>query len=212
MHPNGSGPIAHLEMYVGPMFSAKTERLIAELKRATYANKRLLVLKPARDTRTDAFIASRKVAPDGSVLVTDTFPATVIANREDFRAAVVGGDFDVLAIDEAQFFPMEDEAPGSLGWFGREIRALLRERRSTPLRILIAGLDTDFAEEPFGPVPGLLAIADRVEKLYAVCMVCGSFNAHLSQRLASDTAQLMVGDAETYQARCRACYEAPDKG
>lgn len=206
MHPPAS--TAYLEMYVGPMFSAKTERLIAELKRATYAKKRILVLKPACDTRTDAFIASRHIAADGTVFITDTFDATVIETRGDFLNVVEKNEFDVLAIDEAQFFPL-DGAGDSLGWFGREIRSLLQERRSTPLRILIAGLDTDFSEEPFGPIPGLLALADRVEKLYAVCMVCGSFNAHLSQRLVKDSAQLVVGDKELYQARCRACYEPP---
>jgi len=191
------------------MFSAKTERLIAELKRATYANKRLLVLKPARDTRTDAFIASRQVDANGTVTVTETFPATVIQTREDFLRAVSSNEFDVLAIDEAQFFPLDTPIIDALGWFGREVRTLLQERRDTPLRILIAGLDTDFANEPFGPVPGLMALADRVEKLSAVCMVCGSFDAHQSQRITADSEQVSVGDADMYQARCRACFVEP---
>lgn len=198
-----------LELYVGPMFSAKTERLIAELKRATYANKRLLVLKPARDTRTEAFIASRRVGVDGAVTVTETFPATVIESRSDFLDAISSNEFDVLAIDEAQFFPLDVPMTDTLGWFGREVRSLLHARRDTPLRILIAGLDTDFANEPFGPVPGLMAIADKVEKLSAVCMVCGSFDAHQSQRITNHSEQVSVGDADMYQARCRACFTAP---
>lgn len=200
---------AHLEVYAGPMFSAKTERLIAELKRATYAGKRIKVLKPGRDTRTHDFIASRRVNQDGSVAIVDTFPALVIRSEDELHAALYPQDFDVLAIDEAQFFPVDEGMADSLGWFGRAIRDLLRGTRETNLRILVAGLDLDFAEEPFGPMPGLMALADSIEKLKAVCMACGAYDAHLSQRLSEEGAQIAVGDAGMYQARCRACFNAP---
>ena len=200
---------AHLEVYVGPMFSAKTERLIAELKRATYAGKRIKVLKPGRDTRTDEFIASRRVNPDGSVTIVDTFPAIVIRTEDELHAVLSPSDYDVLAIDEAQFFPLDEGMHDPLGWFGRAIRDLLRDKREGNLRILIAGLDLDFAEEPFGPMPGLLSLADTIEKLKAVCMACGDYNAHLSQRLSEVDSQIAVGDAGMYQARCRACFTAP---
>ncbi|MES2225266.1 MAG: thymidine kinase [Patescibacteria group bacterium] len=199
----------HLEAYVGPMFSAKTERLISELKRATYAGKRILVLKPARDTRTEAFIASRQVHPDGSTSITEKFPARIIGSVDEFREATAANDFDVLAIDEAQFFPLDEPVQDSLGWFGREIRALLQARRADSLRVLIAGLDTDFAENPFGIMPGILALADSVEKLSAVCMTCGSYEAHKSQRLTEEKSEVAVGDADMYQARCRACFSSP---
>lgn len=200
---------ARLEVIAGPMFSGKTERLIEKLKRARYAKKRILILKPAQDTRTEAFIASREVAEGGASRTTATLPATLIASKEEFRAAIDDNEFDILAIDEVQFFPLDTPVTDSLGWLGREIRALLRARREMPLRIIVAGLDTDFAEEPFGPMPGLMAIADSIEKLSAVCMTCGADEAHRTQRLTGETTQVAVGDAGTYQVRCRICYVPP---
>ena len=200
---------ARLEVIVGPMFSGKTELLIARLHRALYARKRLRIVKPAHDTRTQGFIASRAVNPDGTTEVTDTLSATMVRNEADFARVVGAGDFDVLAVDEAQFFPLDEPMCDSLGWFGRAVRDLLHERRQSPLRIIVAGLDMDFAENPFGPIPGLLAIADQVEKLTGVCMVCGSDHGTISQRVVPGEQQLVVGDAGEYQVRCRACYEPP---
>ena len=202
---------ARLEVIVGPMFSGKTERLIARLHRAQYARKRVRIIKPAHDTRTQGFIASRAVMPDGTTEVTDRLSAVMVRTQDDFRRIVAPFDFDVLAIDEAQFFPLDEPLKDSLGWFGRAIRGLLRDKRDTNLRIIVAGLDMDFAEEPFGPIPGLLAIADSVEKLTGVCMVCGSDAGYISHRLISDEKQLVVGDAGEYQVRCRSCYAPPRK-
>ena len=200
---------SRLEVIVGPMFSGKTELLIAKLHRAQYARKRVRIIKPAHDTRTQGFIASRSVNPDGTTEVTDTLSAVMVRNEREFTRIVAPFDFDVLAIDEAQFFPLDEPMRDSLGWFGRAIRALLRERRETHLRIIVAGLDMDFAEQPFGPIPGLLAIADSVEKLTGVCMVCGSDAGYISQRVIPGEKQLVVGDAGEYQVRCRRCYEPP---
>ena len=200
---------ARLEVIVGPMFSGKTELLIARLHRALYARKRLRIIKPAHDTRTQGFIASRAVHPDGTTEVTDTLSAVMVRSEKDFQRVVSPADFDVLAVDEAQFFPLDEPMRDTLGWFGRAIRVLLRERRQTGLRIIIAGLDMDFAENPFGPIPGLLAIADQVEKLTGVCMVCGSDDGYISHRIVPGEQQLVVGDAGEYQVRCRACYEPP---
>ncbi len=115
----------------------------------------------------------------------------------------------MLAVDEAQFFPLDEPLTDSLGWFGRAIRDLLRERAQSDLRIIVAGLDMDFAQAPFGPIPGLLAMADRIEKLTGVCMICGSDAGHISHRIIPGEAQLVVGDAGEYQVRCRTCYEPP---
>jgi len=202
---------ARLEVIVGPMFSGKTERLIARLHRAQYARKRVRIIKPAHDTRTQGYIASRAVLPDGTTEVTDRLSAVMVRSEDEFDRIVRPFDFDVLAIDEAQFFPLDQPLRDALGWFGRAIRALLREKRDSHLRIIVAGLDMDFAEEPFGPIPGLLAIADSVEKLTGVCMVCGSDAGYISYRLVSDEKQLVVGDAGEYQVRCRSCYEPPRK-
>jgi len=188
------------------MFAGKTERLIELLKRAKFAKKRVLILKPGKDTRTENFIASREVDENGNANTTSTWPALIINSPEDLKNALLEHEFDVLAIDEAQFFPLDEPRTDSLGYLGREIRTLLHLRRESPLRIIISGLDTDFSEEPFGPMPGLLALADSVEKLTGVCMNCGAEQAHRSERLTGDTAQVHVGDAEAYKVHCRLCY------
>jgi len=202
---------ARLEVIVGTMFSGKTERLIARLHRAQYAKKRIRIIKPAHDTRTQGYIASRAVNPDGTTEVTDQLSAVMVQGEAEFWRIVNTNKFDVLAVDEAQFFPLDTPMRDSLGWFGRAIRELLRQRCDTQLRIIVAGLDMDFAEEPFGPIPGLLAIADSVEKLTGVCMICGSDAGYISYRMISDDRQLVVGDAGEYQVRCRSCYEPPRK-
>jgi thymidine kinase len=200
---------ARLEVIVGPMFSGKTELLISRLHRVLYARKRLRIVKPARDTRTAGFIAARAVNPDGTTEITDKLSATMIRDEADFARVTGGDDYDVLAVDEAQFFPLDEPVRDSLGWFGRAVRDLMRARRASNLRIIVAGLDMDFAENPFGPIPGLLAMADQVDKLTGVCMVCGSDDGYISHRIIPGEAQLVVGDAGEYQVRCRACYEPP---
>jgi thymidine kinase len=202
---------ARLELIVGPMFSGKTERLIARLHRAQYARKRVRILKPAHDTRTHGTVASRAVNPDGTTEVTATLSAIMVRGAADFQRAIADDDYDVLAVDEAQFFPLDEPMRDSLGWFGRAIRDLLRAKARSDLRIIVAGLDMDFAEQPFGPMPGLLAMADSVEKLTGVCMVCGSDGGYISHRIIPGAAQLMVGDAGEYQVRCRSCYQAPER-
>lgn len=194
-----------LTVFTGPMFSAKTERLITAIRQNKYAHKRILVGKPAVDTRTSDFIASR-LLNNGVPEIRDRFEATVIGNVDDFRAFVAGDEYDVIAFDEAQFFPLDTPVRDSLGWFGREIRDLLHRRRDTPLHILIAGLDTMSDDMPFGPMPGLLAMADTVEKLKAVCMSCEQSEATKSQNLTGDRPQILVGDSGSYQARCRRCF------
>jgi thymidine kinase len=200
---------ARLEVIVGPMFSGKTELLISRLHRVLYARKRLRIIKPARDTRTHGYIAARAVNPDGTTEITDKLSAIMVRDANDFARVAGADDYDVLAVDEAQFFPLDEPMVDSLGWFGRAIRDLLRARRDSNLRIIVAGLDMDFAENPFGPIPGLLALADQVDKLTGVCMVCGSDHGYISHRLIPGEAQLVVGDAGEYQVRCRACYEPP---
>jgi thymidine kinase len=200
---------ARLEVIVGPMFSGKTELLISRLHRVLYARKRLRIVKPARDTRTAGFIAARAVNPDGTTEITDKLSATMVRDEADFARVAGADDYDVLAVDEAQFFPLDEPMRDSLGWFGRAVRDLMRARRDSNLRIIVAGLDMDFAENPFGPIPGLLAMADQVDKLTGVCMVCGSDHGYISHRIIPGEAQLVVGDAGEYQVRCRACYEPP---
>ena len=200
---------ARLELIVGPMFAGKTERLIAKLHRAQYARKRVRVLKPAFDTRTQGSIASRAVNSDGTTEVTATLPALRLRHAGDFARHTAGDDYDVLAVDEAHFFPLDEPAGDLLCWFGRAVRDLLRARAKSDLRIIIAGLELDFTEAPFGPVPGLMAMADSIEKLTGVCMICGSDDGYISHRIVPGDAQLVVGDTSEYQVRCRGCYEPP---
>lgn len=198
--------MARLEVITGPMFSGKTELLIARLNRALFARKRIRVLKPAQDTRVQGFIAARAVSADGAVELTDKIAAAKVGTPEDFHRMTAAGDYDVLGVDEAQFFPLDTPQADALGWFGRALRDLLQARRHSSLRVIVAGLDMDFQENPFGPMPGLMAMADRIDKLTGVCMVCGSEDGTHTHRLVPGDAQLVVGDAGEYQVRCRACY------
>ncbi len=190
--------VYYLEMIVGPMFSGKSEELIRRVRRAMIAEQQVQVFYPAQDTR----------ANNGSIISRNGL--TVVAEQVDQAAACRERLFalprlpDVVAFDEAQFF---DAGLVPL------VEALI----GGGVRVIVAALDLDFAGRPFGPaIPHLLAMADRVDKLTAVCAVCGSEAAVRSQRLvdgrpaAKDSPLVLVGDrAEGYEARCLRCYEPP---
>jgi thymidine kinase len=175
-----------LEVITGPMFSGKSEELIRRLKRARIARQRVACFKPDIDLRYHrTAIASHS---------SQTHDATTVATVEDLRAALYPqlAEIDVVGIDEVQFLS-PDVIPLAL-----ELVALGK-------RVLIAGLDTTFANEPFGPVPNLMALADKVTKLSAVCMVCGQAAIH-TQRLGQSQELVVVGAAGLYEARCRAHF------
>jgi thymidine kinase len=168
------------------MFSGKSEELIRRLKRARIARQRVLCFKPDIDLRYHReAIASHSA---------QTHEAQTIANVERMREALSGqlNQVDVIGVDEAQF--LDDS-----------IVPLALELVHLGKRVVLAGLDTTFSGEPFGPIPALLAIADEVTKLSAVCMVCGAPAIH-TQRLGSNQQVVMVGAAGVYEARCRACF------
>jgi thymidine kinase len=168
------------------MFSGKSEELIRRLKRARIARQRVLCFKPDIDLRYHReAIASHSA---------QTHEAQTIANVERLREALAPqlNAVEVIGIDEAQFL---DEG----------IVALTLELVHLGKRVVIAGLDTTFNGEPFGPIPALMAIADEVTKLSAVCMVCGAPAIH-TQRLGASQQVVMVGAAGVYEARCRACF------
>jgi thymidine kinase len=168
------------------MFSGKSEELVRRLRRAMLAGLTVQVFKPACDTRHGPDLL---VTRDGrQVAATSVADSSELATRLDPSTQVVG-------IDEVQFF---DEGIVPL------VEALADQGR----RVVLAGLDLDFARRPFGPMPFLLALAERVDKMHAVCMRCG-LEAHYSQRVVPATVQLLVGDLESYEARCRRCYEPP---
>jgi thymidine kinase len=175
-----------LEVITGPMFSGKSEELIRRLKRARIARQRVACFKPDIDLRYHrTAIASHS---------SQTHEACTVANVECLREelAPLLHEVEVIGIDEAQFF---DDA----------IVPLAVELVHLGKRILIAGLDTTFNAEPFGPIPALMAIADEVTKLSAVCMVCGAPAVH-TQRLGQSQELVVVGAAGLYEARCRACF------
>jgi thymidine kinase len=175
-----------MEVITGPMFSGKSEELIRRLKRAQIARLRVASFKPEIDLRyqPDA-IASHSA---------QTIRAVAVRDVERMRAVLfpVLDTTDVVGIDEAQFF---DET----------LAGLAMELVQSGKRVVLAGLDTTFAGEPFAPMPELMAIADEVVKLSAVCMVCGAPAIH-TQRLGTSQQLLVVGAGGVYEARCRACF------
>jgi thymidine kinase len=186
-HTHGS-----IEVVCGSMFSGKTDELIRRLIRATIAKQKVQVFKPAIDIR---YAVEKVTSHAGS-----DYDAIPVEKAADIRAKIES-DTTVVAIDEAQFFDPE-------------VVPLADELASRGIRVLIAGLDQDFRGEPFGPMPSLMAHAERVDKLHAICMVCGD-EASRTQRLVNgkparyDDPVVIVGASELYEARCRMHHEVP---
>jgi thymidine kinase len=172
----------HVEVITGGMFSGKSEELVRRLRRAVIARQRVQVFQPRADTRGSS---ERLVTRDNRQL-----SAITVASSQELRANLELG-VDVVGIDEAQFF---DEG----------LVELVTELADLGLRVIVAGLDQDYLRRPFGPMPTILALAEYVDKMHAVCVRCGA-PAHYSQRTGGGDEQLQVGDTE-YEARCRRCY------
>src|SRR5215212_4466623 len=172
-----------IEVITGGMFSGKSEELIRRVRRAEIARQRTQIFKPAIDNRFDV---KRIISRDNRGL-----DAIAVTNTEELRSHVRFG-VKVVGIDEVQFF----DAP---------IVDLCMEMADAGVRVIAAGLDQDYMRRPFGPMPALLAVAEYVSKMHAVCVRCRGA-AHYSQRLSGGNAQVEVGDS-SYEARCRACYE-----
>ncbi|MCG3086323.1 thymidine kinase [Sporosarcina cyprini] len=181
-----------IEVICGSMFSGKSEELIRRVRRAQFAKQKIAVFKPAID---DRYSEEAVVSHNGSTVI-----ATPVAHSCEIKE-YISEDLDVIAIDEAQFF---DEA----------IVDIVTELADEGFRVIVAGLDQDFRGEPFGPMPRLMAIAENVTKLQAVCTVCGS-PASRTQRLINgkpagyDDPIILVGASEAYEARCRKHHEVP---
>jgi len=181
-----------IEVVCGSMFSGKTDELIRRLVRAKIARQKVQVFKPAIDVR----YAVEKVTSHAGANF-DAFPVEKAANIRDNLDA----DTTVVGFDEAQFF---DE----------EIVQIAQEFASKGIRVIVAGLDMDFRGEPFGPMPTFMSMAEHVDKLHAICMVCGE-EASRTQRLVNgkparyDDPVVIVGASELYEARCRIHHEVP---
>lgn len=176
-----------VEVITGSMFSGKTEELIRRLKRALLARQRVQAFKPRIDDRYDP----TRIVSHESVAVDAIAVATSKSLEERVEEAT-----DVVAVDEAQFFD-------------RDIVDVCERLANRGVRVIVAGLDQDYRGRPFAPMPELMAIAEEVTKVHAVCTVCGRA-ASRSQRLIAEEATVLVGGADTYEARCRACFEPRD--
>jgi thymidine kinase len=181
-----------IEVITGSMFCGKTDELIRRLRRATIARQKVQVFKPAIDTR---FSVVKVKSHAGS-----EYDAIPVLMAEDILAKL-DEDTTVVGIDEAQFF---DDG----------IIPLVQQLADRDIRVIVAGLDTDFRGEPFGPMPVVMAKAEVVDKLHAICMVCGD-SASRTQRLVNgkparyDDPVVIVGASELYEARCRKHHEVP---
>ena len=172
-----------IEIIAGGMFSGKSEELIRRLRRSVIARQRVQVFKPLLD---DRFSIEEVVSRDDRRL-----KATPVPTSETLLARVEIG-VQVVGIDEVQFF---DDG----------IVEVCMQLADAGIRVIAAGLDQDYMRRPFGPMPALLAVAEEVSKMHAVCVRCRG-SAHYSQRVAGGNAQVEVGDS-SYEARCRYCYE-----
>lgn len=171
-----------IEVICGSMFSGKTEELIRRLKRAKIANLKVEIFKPAIDTR---YHEQKIVSHDENAI-----PSTPVESSTSILLMV--GDVDVIAIDEAQFF--DDQL--------QEVCDQLAVRG---IRVIVAGLDMDYKGKPFGPMPDLLAKAEYITKLHAICVKCGNI-ANYSYRKTAACGQVLLGEKDIYEPRCRHCY------
>lgn len=177
-----SGPRGSVEVICGSMFSGKTEELIRRLRRAQIARLQVEIFKPHTDTR---YHETAVVSHDAS-----SIPSTPVDNSSSIL--LLGSNTQVVGIDEAQFF--DQGLP--------EVCAELANRG---IRVIVAGLDMDFQGRPFGPMPALMAIAEDVTKVHAICVQCGA-PASYSYRTVNSQSTVLLGEKESYEPRCRACF------
>lgn len=171
-----------MEVVCGCMFSGKTEELIRRLKRAKIANQKVEIFKPATDTR---YHETRIVSHDENYI-----PSTPVQHSEQILLLSEG--IEVIGIDEAQFFDLE-------------LPRVCDTLAAKGMRVIIAGLDMDFTGKPFGPMSNLLAKAEYATKLHAICAVCGNL-ASYSFRKTNQTSQVLLGEKDVYEPRCRGCF------
>jgi thymidine kinase len=171
-----------IEVITGSMFSGKTEELIRRMRRAGFAKQKIEIFKPAIDTR---YSATDVVSHDEN-----SIRSTAVENSSNIL--LLANDVDVIGIDEAQFFD-------------KHLLDVVVQLANQGIRVIVAGLDMDFKGQPFGPMPGLMAIADFVTKVHAVCVRCGS-NALISHRLSDKDQIVLLGEKDIYEPLCRPCY------
>ncbi len=174
-----------IEVVCGSMFSGKTEELIRRLRRAKFANQRVEVFKPTIDTRYDE---TKVVSHDATAIL-----ARPVENAAKLLELTEGEDINVIGIDEAQFFDMA-------------LTEVCEKLALRGIRVIVAGLDMDYRGIPFGPVPNLLAVAEYITKVHAICLHCGNLATHSYRKIANNE-RVMLGEKDSYEPRCRTCYE-----
>jgi len=179
---NGHKKQGSIEAISGSMFSGKTEELIRRLKRAKFARQKVEIFKPALDIR---YSKTDVVSHDEN-----TIRSSPVENSSNIL--LLSGNVDVIGIDEAQFF--------DLGLVN-----VVSKLANLGIRVIVAGLDMDFKGEPFGPMPGIMAVADHVTKVHAICVRCGSI-AQFSHRISDKEQVVLLGEKDVYEPLCRSCY------
>ena len=175
-----------IEVICGSMFSGKTEELIRRIKRAKIANQKIKVFKPIIDSRSKNFIESHD---ESKLECIEVKSSNEILKKID--------NCDVIAIDEAQFF--DDQ-----------IVSVCNKIANNGIRVIIAGLDSDYRGLPFGSMPEIMCEADYLDKLTAICVKCGN-PASCTQRITKEKDQVIIGETDIYEARCRNCFNPPEK-
>ncbi len=173
-----------IEVICGSMFSGKTEELIRRLRRAEFAKQRVEIFKPGVDTRYDE---TNVVSHDSTTIRSTPVPSSS-------NLLLLASDIQVVGIDEAQFF--DDGLP-----------EVCEQLANTGVRVIAAGLDMDFQGRPFGPMPQLMAIAEYVTKVHAICMHCGGL-ATFSHRTSASQELVLLGETDSYEPLCRSCFVA----
>lgn len=183
IEPNISGDRrGWIEVICGSMFSGKTEELIRRMKRAEIAHLKTEIFKPAIDNR---YHEQNVVSHDASTLQSQPV-------QHSQNILLLAQNAEVVGIDEAQFF---DDG----------IVAVCEQLATNGIRVIVAGLDMDYTGKPFGPVPDLLAVADFITKLHAICVHCGNI-ASISYRKTKQSGQVVLGELDIYEPRCRSCF------
>lgn len=174
-----------IEVICGGMFSGKTEELLRRIRRAKIANLSTIIFKPHIDTR----YSKNKIVSHNN----NSMDSVIIKKTEDLFD--IGNKYDVVGIDEAQFFDSE-------------LTDVCKKLAKNNNRVIVAGLDNDYRGLPFGPMPNIMCESDYLDKLSAICIKCGN-PASCTQRITKQIEQVVIGETDIYEARCRNCFEPP---
>ena len=172
-----------IEVICGSMFSGKTEELIRRMKRAKFAKQKVEIFKPEIDTRYDE---EKVVSHDANEIHSTPVPSSS-------NIIILANNVEVVGIDEAQFF---DDG----------LVAVCNQLANSGIRVIVAGLDMDFKGKPFGPMPQIMASAEYVTKVHAICMHCGEL-AHHSHRINTNDKLVQLGETDAYEPLCRSCFQ-----